>query len=168
MDFAGSHGRSGHVTWNSPNRKFSREIQPWPSRLPYLWGISATRRALVCCQYYTSREEERIEGRKATTDGINHERHLFCEIVPVAHDDAGHKIMVTRQVLGCAIVDDVRTVFQRTLKMWAPHRIVNHHNRGYLACSDLPFRRLSCMCTSFVPVPRPILCACPYIRVITI
>lgn len=79
--------------------------------------------------FHAPQEEEGVEGRKAVADGIDHKSDPFRKVLSVAHDDTGHKIVVTGQVLCCTVVNDVRTVFQRALEIRAHHRVVNHHDR---------------------------------------
>ena len=87
--------------------------------------------------FYASQKEERVEGGKTVTDGVDHEGHMLCEVVSVAHDHSSHKVMMSRQVLGRAIVNDVRAVFQWALEVWAHHRVIDHHNRIRSSFLDL-------------------------------
>ena len=86
---------------------------------------------------HASQEKEGVERRKTVTDGIDHESDMFCEVVPIAYDDSSHKVMVARQVLGRTIINDVRAVFERALKVWTHHRVVDHYNRVWGPFLDL-------------------------------
>ena len=86
---------------------------------------------------HTAQEKEGVERRKSVTNGVDHETNVFCEVFSIAHDDPGHEVMVTRQVFGGAVINDIRAVFQRALEVWAHHRIVNHDNCVWGSLLDL-------------------------------
>lgn len=52
----------------------------------------------------------------------------LCKVISVAGDDTRHEVVMTTEVLRCAVINDVRAVFERALEVRAHHGVV--HNDG--------------------------------------
>lgn len=56
----------------------------------------------------------------------------FREVISVASDNTCHKIVVSTQVLGSTVVDNVRAVLQGSLEVRAHHGVI-HNDNGIFA-----------------------------------
>ena len=77
-----------------------------------------------------SEEQPGVEGREAAPGGVDCEVELFAERGVVDGQDAGHEVVVARQVLGAALVDDVGAEVERVLEQGGEHGVVDGDDGG--------------------------------------
>ena len=74
-----------------------------------------------------TKEEEGIKRSETIPDGVDDVGELFGNVVSIAYYGPGHKIMMTTEIFGSTIVDDVGIVLEWPLQVGTHHGIVDNN-----------------------------------------